>query len=871
MSIDKSSLAYRLLVPIFAVIAVVSITLLVLISHIAKDIVDDYYRSTLAGYADESKSFLDSAMVELATARLLDNEKVMLAKQRAVLDALDLNWRAHAVNGIVTGPGNKVLFSTLAPEQDTRISSQPVNELFTVKQSGRLVRGLGIWFPAWDWKIYLVTASDPGQAARREILFLVPLVAIGTLVMGAALFLILQKRLRGPVTSLVNTLHAEQVVGSTGVSEFDAIGSAVNQALHRVKERTEEVLHREERIQLLLDSTAEGIYGVDLKGNCTFCNAACLSLLGYEREEEMLGGNAHILIHHSRADGRTYPEQDCPIYSAFRTRSEVHTDTEVFWRRGGTSFPVEYWSYPIIKDGEIVGAVVTFVDISERRKSEAALREERNKFEAIIAAIGDGISMQDRTFRVLYQNDVHKRLAGNHIGELCYEAYEQRTEPCEECPIARAFQDGLVHTLERAVQRQGEEKHFDIIASPLRDASGNIVAGIELVRDITVRKRTEAQLRQAQKMEAVGRLAGGIAHDFNNVLSAIVGYGSLVKKHAPPESQISFFTRQMLDAAERGTRLTRQILAFSRKQVLVPRHVAINEIMQGMVPLIVRILGEDIDVRFDIPAEEMIILADTSHIEQVLMNMATNARDAMPRGGKLIVKTERTEIDLSFAALNGLERPGTYALLSVSDTGTGMDEQTKSHIFEPFFTTKDSGRGTGLGLSIVYGIIKQHSGHISVYSEPGKGTTFRIYLPLAHSGAAVPKVEPVRDVRGGSETLLIAEDNAGVAGALRISLEEYGYRVLVGSNGEEAVRMFTEHADQVKLCVFDVIMPQMNGKEAFRRISSMRSDVGVIFMSGYTADVIEATDLLDQRAVFMSKPINPGDLLVLVRQMLDRT
>jgi two-component system NtrC family sensor kinase len=870
MDIDKSSLAYRLLVPIFAVISVVSIALLVLISHVTNDIIDDYYRSTLAGYADESKSFLDSAMVELATAQLLDDRRAVEAKQREMLKALDLNWRAHAVNGMVVGPDNRVLFSTLSPEQDKQVASRSVHHLFTIEQNEHLLRGLGIWFPAWDWKIYLVTMSDPGLAVRREIRFLVPLVATGTLLMVAALLLILQKRLRGPVTSMVTDLHAERAISPTGVSELDQIGRAINAALGRVKERTEAVLQKEERIQLLLDSTAEGIYGVDINGICTFSNAACLALLGYERGEEMLGRNVHNLIHHSLADGRSYPEQECPIYYAFRSRSEVHRDTEVFWRLDGISFPVEYWSYPIVKDGEIVGAVVTFVDISERKKAEAALREERNKFEAIIAAIGDGISMQDRTYRVLYQNEVHRGMAGDHVGDLCYEAYENRKERCEGCSIAQAFEDGRVHTSERVLHRDGEKRFFEMTASPLRDASGAIIAGIELVRDVTARRRTESQLMQAQKMEAVGRLAGGIAHDFNNVLSAVVGYASLVKKHVAEGSQPYFYTGQVLQAAQRATALTRQILAFSRKQVLEARLVSINEIVRGMEPFMTRVLGEDIEVRTVLAGQDMTVLADSGQIEQVLMNLATNARDAMPQGGALIIKTECVSVDPAAADLHELQKGASYALLSVSDTGSGMDERTKTQIFEPFFTTKELGLGTGLGLAIVYGIIKQHKGHIGVYSEPGKGTTFRIYLPLAGGQAEIGTDEPVKEVRGGTETILVAEDNAEVAGAVKHSLEESGYRVIEARDGEEAVRKFREHAAELKLCLFDVIMPKKNGKDAFAEIAALRDDVKVIFMSGYTADVIEAKDLLQKNTVFMSKPLIPHKLLALVREVLDR-
>jgi CheY-like chemotaxis protein len=371
-------------------------------------------------------------------------------------------------------------------------------------------------------------------------------------------------------------------------------------------------------------------------------------------------------------------------------------------------------------------------------------------------------------------------------------------------------------------------------------------------------------------MEAIGRLAGGIAHDFNNVLSAVVGYASLVKKHVAEGSQPHFYTCQVLQAAQKATALTRQILAFSRKQVLEARLVSINEIVRGMEPFMTRVLGEDIEVRTALAGQDMTVLADSGQIEQVLMNLATNARDAMPQGGALIIKTERVSIDPAAAGLHELQKGASYALLSVSDTGSGMDEWTKTQIFEPFFTTKELDRGTGLGLAIVYGIIKQHNGHIGVYSEPGKGTTFRIYLPLAGGRAEIGTDGPVEEVRGGTETILVAEDNAEVAGAVKHSLEESGYRVIEARDGEEAVRKFREHAAELKLCLFDVIMPKKNGKDAFAEIAALSDDVKVIFMSGYTADVIEANDLLQKNTVFMSKPLIPHKLLALVREVLDR-
>ena len=876
MNIDKSSLAYRLLVPLFGVIAVISITLLLLISLITDHIIDDYYRSTLAAYSDDVASLLDSALAELSTARLLDNRTVTEAKQQAVLEAMQLNWKYRGIVGTVTGPGNKTLFSSLPPEQTAWVASQPLDELFRIKVGGRVLRGQGMLFPPWSWKIYLF-ASDlramsgfSRQAASREALYLVPIVAIGAILMVAMLFFILQKRLRGPVMSMTASLQAEREIGPTGVAEFDRIGGAVNEAMNRVKERTDAALRQEERIQLLLDSTAEGIYGVDMNGDCTFCNAACLSLLGFEHEDELLGKNVHSLIHHTHADGRAYLRDECAIYSAYRMRREVHVDSEVFWRRDGTPMPVEYWSYPVIKEDRVRGAVVTFIDITERRQSEAALLQERNKFEAIIAALGDAISMQDKQYRVLYQNDVHRRLRGDCMGKPCYEAYMLKNDVCPGCQLALAFADGGVHTAERRVQLQGEDRYFEITASPVRDASGEIVAGLELVRDVTARKRTEAQLMQAQKMEAVGRLAGGIAHDFNNVLSAVVGYASLVKKQLAEGSRPYYYTEQILHATERATGLTRQILAFSRKQVLDPRPTDLNQIVRGVEPFMTRILGEDIEVRTALAPQSMTVLADTSQLEQVLMNLATNARDAMPQGGSLIIRTERVDVDQAYAEQNGLDWQGVYAVLSCSDTGCGMDEKTRSQIFEPFFTTKDVGRGTGLGLAIVYGIITQHNGHVSVYSEPDKGTTFRIYLPLTASEAETPSADAQGEVRGGTETILVVEDNQAVSGALRATLEEQGYRVIEARDGEDAVRVFREHAADVKLCLLDVIMPKKNGKDAYREICALRGDVKAIFMSGYTADVIQSNDLLQKNIVFVSKPLVPRKLLALVRDVLDR-
>ncbi|NTW66282.1 MAG: response regulator [Nitrospirae bacterium] len=370
-------------------------------------------------------------------------------------------------------------------------------------------------------------------------------------------------------------------------------------------------------------------------------------------------------------------------------------------------------------------------------------------------------------------------------------------------------------------------------------------------------------------MEAIGQLAGGIAHDFNNVLTAIMGYASLLKKQAEEGSQARFFSEQVLASASSAADLTRHILAFSRKQVIQPRPTSINGVVRHMEKFITRLLGEDIEIRMALTDRDITALVDAGQMEQVLMNLATNARDAMPGGGVLIIGTEVVTVDEDTAVRYGLEGSGSYALLSVSDTGSGMDDATRSRIFEPFFTTKAMGRGTGLGLAIVYGIIKQHHGHIMVCSEPNKGSTFTLYLPLTRSASEAKQAPTDPAVRGGAETILLAEDDPDVRGFIKLALEEHGYTVITAVDGNEAVSKFQEHSAAVDLCLFDVMMPKRNGKTAFGEIRALRSDAKAIFMSGYSSDIIHQKDLLEEHMVLLNKPVLPQDLLRRVREMLD--
>lgn len=392
-----------------------------------------------------------------------------------------------------------------------------------------------------------------------------------------------------------------------------------------------------------------------------------------------------------------------------------------------------------------------------------------------------------------------------------------------------------------------------------------------ILEDISERKRLEEQLRHSQKLEAVGQLAGGVAHDFNNILTAIIGYGNLLLMKKGGDETVRNFTEHMLTLSEKAAHLTQSLLVFSRKQVMNPQPLDINGLITRVEKILARIIGEDILLKTSLVSGDTVVRADSTHLEQVFMNLATNARDAMqPSGGVLAISTGVVEIGADFITAHGYGEAGRYVLVTVSDSGHGMDAETRKRIFEPFFTTKEVGKGTGLGLAVVYGIVKQHNGFINVYSEPGMGSTFKIYLPIIDDSEQHRTVEPPEEIQGGRETVLLAEDEPEVREVNRKILEEFGYSVIEASDGEEAVERFRENSSTISVLLLDLMMPKKNGKEAFEEIIRIRPGVRAVFMSGYAADLMRAKGALGPGTEFISKPVSPGDLLRKVRETIDR-
>jgi PAS domain S-box-containing protein len=506
---------------------------------------------------------------------------------------------------------------------------------------------------------------------------------------------------------------------------------------------------REEFVSLLLDSTAEAIVGLDREGKCTFCNAACLRLLGYPSLNDLLGKDVHELVHHTLADGRKYSREKCSILHAMKEGEGVHVNDEVLWRSDGTSFPVEYWSYPMRRGGAVVGAVVTFLDISERRN-------------------------------------------------------------------------------------------------------------------------VEAQLRQAQKMDAIGQLAGGVAHDFNNLLMVISAYSELMLDALKAENPLRRNAEEILTAAHRAAELTRQLLAFSRKQLQALQVLDINSVLAEISRMLPHLIGEDIELVIAPGKKLAKVKADAGQMEQILMNLAANARDAMPQGGKLTIETANVSVDETYVQKQAVMRPGDYVLLTVTDTGGGIPPEHLPHIFEPFYTTKPEGKGTGLGLATVYGIVKQSEGFIWVYSEAGLGTTFKIYLPCAAQGTkrAEPRTPEIVSI-GGSETVLLVEDESAVRHSEREFLMRNGYTVLEARNGADALEVARGFKGTIDLLVTDVVMPSMGGPQLAEHLVLERPQMRVLFVSGYAESTILRRGVVDLRTSFLQKPFSLRTLAGKIRKILE--
>jgi two-component system, cell cycle sensor histidine kinase and response regulator CckA len=460
-----------------------------------------------------------------------------------------------------------------------------------------------------------------------------------------------------------------------------------------------------------------------------------------------------------------------------------------------------------------------------------------------------------------------KEILGQHLRRFFPPEDVARGRPDEE--LRDALLRGRLETEGWRVRKDGTRLWANVVVTALYDQAGKHAGYAKVTRDLTEQRRLEEQLRQAQKMEAIGRLAGGVAHDFNNVLSVVLSYSEMICDDVTLDEPLRADVDEIKRAALRATALTRQLLAFSRQQVLEAKVLNLKESIDGMVPMLRRLLGADIELTPLSASGLWNIMADPGQIEQIVMNLAVNARDAMPLGGKLTIETANVELDDEYASAHHDVRAGAYVMLGVSDTGTGMDAETQRRIFEPFFTTKEQGKGTGLGLATVFGIVKQSGGHIWVYSEPGMGTTFKVYFPRT-SGAIAPRTSerPAPESGRATETILLVEDDEQVRTLARDILRRSGYVVLEAPGAGEALLVSEQHGAKIHLLLTDVIMPRMGGRQLAERLATRRPEMKVLFMSGYTDDAVLQHGVLDSGVAYLHKPLTPTLLTRKVREVL---
>ena len=645
-------------------------------------------------------------------------------------------------------------------------------------------------------------------------------------------------------------------------------GKRLKASAHRSPGRRSGPQAGPELFHALVEHSSDAVALLDETGAITYVSQAATRLLGYG-VPELTGTNALGFLH---PDDLALTERLCrqlldqpgtPIRTELRAR---HKD--------GSYHLVEAVAVNRLDDPAVGAVVANWRDITERLRAEQALRNSEQSYRSLVDGVRDVIFALSPGGEVTSLNPAFEEMTGFPPAEWVGRPFEAFVHP-DDVPLAldlfgRVLQGEPRPTIQfRILTRAGTYRVAEFSATAqLRD--GRLTGILGIGRDVTERLGLEQQLRQAQKMEAVGRLAGGIAHDFNNILTAITGHADLLLEdlghHDPRRADVDEIRR----SAERAAGLTRQLLAFSRQQVLQPKVVDLNALVLDMDKLLRRLIGEDVELATVLDPTLGRVTADPGQLEQVIVNLAVNARDAMPQGGKLTLETRNIDLDSSYTLEHSLVKPGPYVQLTVSDSGIGMDEETQAHAFEPFFTTKPRGQGTGLGLAMVYGTVKQSGGFIWVYSEPGRGATFKIYLPRVDApveSAAPPA--PVERPPRGSETVLLAEDEPAVRAIARQALERQGYTVLAAPSGADALALAAQHGATIHLLLTDVVMPGMSGRDLADRLTAQRPGIRVLYISGYTDNAIVRHGMLEPGLAYLQKPFRPDALVRKVRDVLD--
>jgi PAS domain S-box-containing protein len=655
-------------------------------------------------------------------------------------------------------------------------------------------------------------------------------------------------------------------------TELEAANLELAEALRQAEEARETAGKLEARYRLLFHSNPMPAWVYD-RDTLRFLavNASAIRKYGYSEEE---------FLAMTLADIR--PAEDVSILEEAMAASRYELQRGDGWRhrrKDGTLMNVEIVSHGIEFDGHRNAELIIVIDVTERLRAEAELRDRTDMLRAVVDDSPLAKIILDLDLRITRWNPSAERVFGWSAEEMLGRSYDAVVPEEKRAEHARLRDDALGGKVITDVETQRRRKDGSLVdvsvsVAALRGEHGAVRGLAVIIADITERLRLETRLRQTQKMEAVGQLAGGVAHDFNNLLTVITSYSALLLGELPEESPLRADVQQIGSAAKRAAALTRQLLAFSRQQLLRPQALTLNSVVGGLEKLLRRLVREDIEIVTALDPDPGLVEADPGQVEQVIINLVVNARDAMPSGGCLTIRTCNVELDRTYLARHTevAVLPGRYAMLSITDTGTGMTPEVEAHNFEPFYTTKAPGVGTGLGLATVYGIVKQSGGYIWVYSEPGHGTSFKVYLPRTGTGseAGAPKTTRRSTDVTGDETVLVVEDDSALRDVACRGLRAYGYRVIEARNGREALEQCERSEEPIHMVVTDIVMPEMSGGELASRIAVRHPEIRVLLMSGYSRDDAARRRIAGAGSAFIEKPFAADRLAAMVREVLDR-